>query len=207
MARFHRATLTPSKPELIAAWARTQPWRPPEDADIEVVGAFRFDDPDGRVGIETHLVDADGTLLQVPLTYRDEPLAGADDALAGQIEHSALGTRWVYDGLADDVYLTMLAAVAMTGQGEAVGMVSVGDRWLVVPSNVRLEGGGWGTEPVPVDGFRIHDDHGASTVLRNDRFQLTFHREPRPTPRPPMGLAARWQGRPDGVVLAEVAAI
>ena len=30
---------------------------------IEVIGSYRFDDPDGRVGMETHLVTAGGTLL------------------------------------------------------------------------------------------------------------------------------------------------
>lgn len=204
MARFHRADLTPSKADLIAGWAPTQAWGPPAETPIEVVGAFRFDDPDGRVGIETHLVDADGTLHQVPLTYRDEPLAGADESFVGQIEHSALGTRWVYDGVADATYLMMLAAVAMTGQGEAVGMVLADDRWIVAPSNVRIEGGGWGTERVPVDGFRPHTDDGSSTVLRNDRFELSFHRHPPDALRPPMGLTARWDGRPDGVLLAEV---
>ena len=119
MALFHRATITPTKAELIADWAPTQPWGPAADVPIEVIGSYRFDDPDGRVGMETHLVTAGGTLLQVPLTYRDEPLDGADDALIAEMQHSVLGTRWVYDGLRDPRLVVMLAAVAMTGQGEA----------------------------------------------------------------------------------------
>ena len=55
MALFHRATLAPTKGELIATWAPTQPWGPSPDGPIEVIGSYRFDDPDGRVGIETHL--------------------------------------------------------------------------------------------------------------------------------------------------------
>ena len=82
MALFHRATITPTKLDLIAEWAPTQAWGPSPTDEVEAVGAYRFDDPDGRVGMETHLVDAGGVLLQVPLTYRDEPLAGADDVLA-----------------------------------------------------------------------------------------------------------------------------
>ena len=101
MAIFHRATVTPKKAELIAAWAPAQPWGPPNDAPVEVIGSYRFDDPDGRVGMETHLVTAGDTLFQVPLTYRDEPLAGAEDAFITEMEHSVLGTRWVYDGLGD----------------------------------------------------------------------------------------------------------
>ena len=73
-----------------------------------MIGSYRFDDPDGHVGMETHLVgmethvvDVDGTLLHVPLTYQDEPLNGAADALITEVQHCVLGTRWVYDGLED----------------------------------------------------------------------------------------------------------
>src|SRR4051794_17911658 len=114
MALFHRATITPTKAELIAAWAPTQPWGPPSGAAIDVIGSYRFDDPDGRVGMETHLVMAGDILLQVPLTYRDEPLDGPDDRLIGEMQHSVLGTRWVYDGLRDPRFVIMLAAVTMT---------------------------------------------------------------------------------------------
>jgi hypothetical protein len=122
MALFHVATVTPTKAELIAAWAPNQPWGPSTAAAMEVIGSYRFDDPDGRVGMETHLVSTGGALLQVPLTYRDEPLDGADDALITEMQHSVLGTRWVYDGLRDPRLVVMLAAVTMTGQGEALGM-------------------------------------------------------------------------------------
>ena len=204
MGTFHRATITPTKAELIAAWAPTRSWGPPAEAEIEVVGAYRFDDPDNRVGMETHLVRADGTLFQVPLTYRDEPLAGAEDAFVGEMEHSALGTRWVYDGLGDERFVVMLAAVTMTGQGEAIGMVHHDGRWHIAPTNVRIRGGGWGLERVPVDRFRLQSDDGATAVLTNDRFELRFSRRPTPGARPPIGLTATWEGQPDAVVLAEV---
>src|SRR3954453_22307932 len=152
MARFHRATITPTKGELIAQWAPTQPWGPAADVPIGVVGAYRFDDPDGRVGMETHLVAAGDTVLQVPLTYRDEPLEGADEALIVEMNHSVLGTRWVYDGLRDPRFVLMLAGVSMTGQGEALGMVEYDGRWHFARTNVRIYGGGWTQERVPVDG-------------------------------------------------------
>ena len=98
------------------------------------------------------------TLLQVPLTYRDEPLDGADDALITEMQHSVLGTRWVYDGLRDPLFVVMLAAVAMTGQGEALGMAVYDGRWYIAPSNVRIQGGGWTQERVPVDGFELESD-------------------------------------------------
>ncbi|MEI2826114.1 MAG: hypothetical protein V9F04_06650 [Dermatophilaceae bacterium] len=43
-----------------------------------------------------------------PLTYRSAPLAGADRALVGTIEHSVLGTRWVYDAPHDPAYVAEL---------------------------------------------------------------------------------------------------
>lgn len=204
MALYHRATITPTKLEVISAWAPTQPWGPPPDEEAEAIGSYRFDDPEGRVGMEVHLVTAGGTLFQVPLTYRDEPLAGADDALLTEMDHSVLGTRWVYDGLRDPRLVLMLAAVTMTGQGEALGMVVYDRRWYVAPSAVRIQGGGWTEERVPVDGFDLVTDDGTAATLRNDRFDLTVHRRPSPGTRPALGLTATWPGQPDPVVLAEV---
>jgi len=201
---FHQATIAPTKAELIAEWAPTRPWGPSPADPIEVIGSYRFDDPEGRVGMETHLVAAGGVLMQVPLTYRDEPLKGADDALITEMQHSVLGTRWVYDGLRDPQLIIMLAAVAMTGQGEAVGMAVYGGRWHIAPSNVRVRGGGWTHERVPVDGFELLSDDATASVLRNDLFDLTIFRRPVPGPRPAIGLTATWDGQPDAVVVAEV---
>ena len=204
MARFHVATVTPTKAELIAAWAPSQPWGPSTADGMEVIGSYRFDDPDGRVGMEIHLVSAGGALLQVPLSYRDEPLDGAEDALISEMQHSVLGTRWVYDGLRDPRLVVMLAAVTMTGQGEALGMALHDGRWYVAPSGVRIQGGGWTLERVPVDGFELVSDDASASLLRNDRFELTVFRRPAPGPRPPIGLTATWDGQADPVVLAGV---
>jgi hypothetical protein len=100
MALFHVATITPTKDELIADWLPRQPWGPAATDEVTVVGAFRFDDPLGQVGMETFVAEAAGVRYLVPLTYRGAPLDGAADALVGEMEHSALGTRWVYDGCA-----------------------------------------------------------------------------------------------------------
>jgi hypothetical protein len=204
MALFHRATIKPTKAEVIAQWAPTQPWGPAADVPVEVIGAYRFDDPDGRVGMETHLATAGGALLHVPLTYREAPLDGAEDALICEMQHSVLGTRYIYDGLRDPLYVMMLAGVAMTGQGEALGMVQHNDRWYIAPSSVRIQGGGWTQERVPVDGFEISNEDPTRVVLRNDRFETTVYRRPEPGPRPAIGLTATWDGLPSPVVLAEV---
>jgi hypothetical protein len=202
MAIFHRAVITPTKAELIADWAPTRPWGPSAGDAVEVIGSYRFDDPEGRVGMEVHLVTAGGVVFQVPLTYRDEPLDGADGALISEMEHSVLGRRWVYDGLGDPRFVLMLAAVAMTGQGEALGLVVLDGRWHVAPTNVRIEGGGWGLDRVPVDGFELVSDEAAASVLRNDGFDLTVFRRPTVGPRPAIGLTATWEGQPEAVVLA-----
>lgn len=204
MAIFHRATITPTKAELIADWAPTRPWGPPDAEPIDVIGSYRFDDPDGRVGMETHLVTAGETLYQVPLTYRDEPLARGEDALITEMQHSVLGTRWVYDGLRDPRFVVMLAGVAMTGQGEALGLAEYDGRWYIAPSNVRVRGGGWTQERVPVDGFVLDSEDATAAVLRNDRFELRFFRRPAPGARPAIGLTATWDEPRDPVVLAEV---
>jgi Maltokinase N-terminal cap domain len=204
MALFHLATLTPTKAEAIAAWVPTQPWGFAPDASIELVGSFRFDDPSGRVGLETHLVKADGILYQIPLTYRDEPLDGSNHALVCEMHHSALGTRFVYDGLHDPRFVLMLAAVTLTGQGEALGLAVFEDRWYVAPSAVRIQGGGWTNERVAVDGFEIESEQSTTAVLRNDRFALTMFRTPQSGPRPPIALSATWATNTEPVVLATI---
>lgn len=115
MAVIHQAQLHPSKRELLAAWLPQQTWGAPLEA---LVGAYRLDDPDGAVGIEVHLArGTDGLIRQVPLTYRGAPFV--DAALIGTLEHSVLGTRWVYDGLTDPVALQALVAVIRVGGTEA----------------------------------------------------------------------------------------
>ncbi len=204
MAIFHRATITPTKEELIAQWAPTQPWGPSGGEEFDVIGSYRFDDPDGRVGMESFLVRSGGVVFHVPLTYRDEPRIGADDALITEMHHSVLGARWVYDGLRDPLFLVMLAAVAMTGQGEALGMAVYDGRWFIAPSKVRIHGGGWTQERVPVDGMETASVDGAEVTFTNERFELTVWRRPQAGPRPTLGLTATWDGAADPVLLAQV---
>ncbi len=205
MGLFHRATITPSKPELVERFVRAAGLADPDET-VSPIGSFRFDDPAGEVGMETHLVGVGERVVQVPLTYRDRERDDADDTLVGTTEHSVLGTRWVYDGVSDPVYLTMLAAVAMTGQGEALGMVEHDGRWTVCPANVRITGGGWSGQRVPVNEFVPTDSANAGDpiMLRNDGFELEFHRHPEPAERPPLGLTATWDGLDQPVLLAAV---
>lgn len=120
MALLHRAQLVPSKLELLSGWAPGQPWFEGDaGAGLVTVASFRFDDPDGEVGVETLLVRAgDGPVLQIPLTYRNEERSGAEHGFIGAMEHSVLGTRWVYDATTDPVYLGELARAIVTGGAE-----------------------------------------------------------------------------------------
>jgi hypothetical protein len=156
--------------------------------------------------METHLVTADDQVFQVPLTYRDEPLAGGEASFISEMHHSALGTRYIYDGLGDPLYRSMLAAVTLTGQGEALGLVLVDGRWVMVPSIVRIHGGGWTHERVAVDGFEPGNGSLSDAVvdLSNERFELRVFRRPVAGVRPQIGLTASWPGTANPVVLADI---
>ncbi|MFF5389450.1 1,4-alpha-glucan branching protein [Streptomyces sp. NPDC013012] len=117
MAVIHRTTMQPTKLELLAAWLPTRPWYAGGSDGPRLVraGGFRLDDPEGEVGIE-FMVVTDGTgpdavAHQVPLTYRADPLAGAERALVGTSEHGVLGKRWIYDGVHDPVFVERLHAL------------------------------------------------------------------------------------------------
>jgi hypothetical protein len=127
MALLHRTSLVPGKLELVNRWINKQPWfssfsgsgsaaEVGSVSEVSQVAAFRFDDPEGLVGIETLLVASPGgPILQVPLTYRNDPLEGAERFLLGTMEHGVLGTRWTYDALGDPVYRQELARTILTG--------------------------------------------------------------------------------------------
>jgi Maltokinase N-terminal cap domain len=117
MAAVHPgATLTPHFREFLPAWVARQSWYPGSGVPaLRPVGYFRFEDPAGEVGIETHLVTDGSFVCQLPLTYRGAPLPGADAALVATTEHSVLGTRWIYDGPADPVWRGELLRLVRTG--------------------------------------------------------------------------------------------
>ncbi|MFE2078372.1 maltokinase N-terminal cap-like domain-containing protein [Streptomyces misionensis] len=125
MAVIHHTTLQPSKLDLLTEWLPTRPWyRGGADAPVlEKSGGFRLDDPAGEVGIEfmivTDTAGAEPTVYFVPLTYRGAPLAGAEHALVGTMEHGVLGKRWAYDGLCDPVLVTELLLLV---EGKAQAM-------------------------------------------------------------------------------------
>jgi hypothetical protein len=169
------ASLTPTKRELIAAWLPGRPWAAGLDVTgFRPVGAFRFDDPAGEVGIETALTrTADGTVLQLPFSYRDAPLAGADEWLVGTTEHSVLGPRWVYDGCADPVAVRALVGAILTGGHEAEQVLPDG---TVREATTRVAGSGSAGTPVPAFVTVTAEDTATATVVQAADLVLTVRR-------------------------------
>jgi len=206
MAVLHRATITPTKAELLADWVPTQPWGSP---GLEVVGGFRFDDPDGQVGVETMIVrTGEGRFLQAPLTYRPAPLAGAEQHLICTMEHSVLGPRWIYDGCADPVYVRELAACVLTGAPQAQAWLEGED--VPLEPAVRVTGSGSGSSDVavpPIDTVVATSD-AAGTVVEAGALRIVVRRRldlPAPATASAATLTGTWAGVDDPVLLAHVA--
>ncbi|WGL50701.1 hypothetical protein P5P86_12080 [Nocardioides sp. BP30] len=160
MAVIHRATIAPTKAEVLERRL---------GSPVTVLGAYRFDDPEGQVGVEGFLLDAGGTVLHAVLTYRNAPLAGADAHLICTMEHSVLGTRWVYDGLGDPVALGCYDRALRGDQAQATEEVWDGAEriqtreptvrvTLVLPDGHDQEAGVpvIATDPRESDGSRAH---------------------------------------------------
>jgi hypothetical protein len=118
MATMHNTTMTPTKLELLSTWLPKQQWYiGPDAAELQRAGGFRLDDPAGEVGIELMVVNAIGADANVtyfvPMTYRGAARDGADDSLIGTSEHGVLGTRWIYDGVADPVLRAQLTGLLL----------------------------------------------------------------------------------------------
>jgi hypothetical protein len=146
---YATATLEPTKQELAESWLPSQPWAGGATA-VTKVAEYRFDDPEGEVGIETIVWGTpDGTLLQVPFTYRAAPLDGADAHLVGTAEHSALGRRYVYDGCADPVWAAAVASTILTGGTQAQMQVEHDGQLVDVPARLPVQGSGTAGARVP----------------------------------------------------------
>lgn len=219
MALLHQAELRPSKLELLDGWAQSQPWFAGDpDAVLTQAAAFRFDDPEGEVGVETLLLRAgDGPILQVPLTYRNAPLEGVDAWLVGTLQHSVLGKRWVYDGVGDPVYLVTAAIAAITGGHQAELFVDIDGERVQREPTALVVGSGASDAPVllpSVDDVAVRVE-GRLSVVETTALQLvvlrvlsspTLHRPESlgGTARAEGTLAGTWVGQsePQPLVLA-----
>ena len=211
MALIHDATLSPTKSEALAAWVPRQSWASGLAGDVELVGAYRFDDPEGEVGLEGHLVRLGGMVLHVPLTYRGAPLEGAEASLVTEMHHSVLGTRYVYDGCADPAFLRILAVMALTGVGQAAQVVLGESTVETAAPSVRLVGTGRVDDWVEIAPFGAPvdaEDGTATTITAGDR-TLRVVRRPAValTALAAVGghhVGATWHGQDEPLVLAEL---
>lgn len=213
MALLYRSTLRPTKLELLAQWLPSRDWfQGQATAEVVRVANFRFDDPAGAVGIETMLVRAgDGPLHQVPLTYRDAPLAGADRWLIGTSDHSVLGQRWVYDACGDPVYAAALAEAIFSGTGQA-------DEFLMVDGQPERHEPGMiiasrGVPETAVSAFstvgsvcHVIDDDPTLIVTEAVELAIIRHLDSRRGPasasQTKAGLTGTWSGQETPVPLA-----
>jgi hypothetical protein len=176
MALIHTATLTPSKLGLLTGWLPTRTWFT-GDAEIWQVGAYRFDDPAGEVGVETLLVEGgNGSVFHVPLTYRGSPRLGGEEFLVGTAEHSVLGKRWVYDACSDPVWATALATTVLTGGTQVEEFVDADGRLeRRAPTATVLGSGAPGTPVDPIDAVSCRDD-GPTTIVQSKNYELVVVR-------------------------------
>ena len=181
MALIHRAKIRPSKMELIAGWLPSRPWYAGgADPEVQLLGSYRFDDPAGEVGLDTHLVLADGAqILQVPMTYRAAPLDGGEPWLINTTEHTVLGKRWVYDACGDPVYANALAAAILAGGVQAEEYFEVDGRREFRTPTAQVTGSGDRTQQLAtVDTVAdlSSSTDGAVTTIRAAGWELSINR-------------------------------
>ncbi|MDQ0756150.1 hypothetical protein [Arthrobacter sp. B3I4] len=207
MAIIHQAQLQPTKLELLEGWLPGRPWFTAKGSGVSKVGAFRFDDPAGEVGLETILVAADEDVYQVPLSYRASPLAGAEAFLVGTMEHSVLGKRWVYDACADPCYAEVLAATVLTGQPQANHYLDVDGRLEVMPESVVVGSTGpFLAERPAVRQITARDTATGTVVRAGDLEVLVKRRLDIPAqPAPARSMTGTWEGQSGPVILAVAA--
>ena len=175
MALLYRADLNPTKDEMRNACLKDRPWSAGLGT-LRTVASYRFDDPDGHVGLESALMtNDDGVIAHVPLTYRGAPLEGADEHLVGTMEHSVLGTRWIYDACGDPVWNTALLRAITQGESGATQYFD-GEAEPFDPG-MTVQGSGSVHLPAPTDGSVLSCVDGESTtVVRTPAATLTLVR-------------------------------
>jgi len=197
MALLHQATLQPSKLDLLTRYLR--------QSSLSMLGAYRFDDPAGLVGIETHIVgDPSGGVWHLPLTYRSEPLGGIEEWAVGTLEHSVLGKRWVYNGCADPVYAAELVRAIMAGGTQAQEYFETDDGRRDREPTVTVIGSGEpGTSAPKISGVHA-ESFDTDTLIDTGSVQVVVrHRLDSPEPdTSSANLSGTWAASTTATVLA-----
>lgn len=188
MATLHAAELKPTKLELINAWLPHQSWYRGSAGDtpsFAQVGSFRFDDPAGEVGLQVLLVrDENGgdnaPIYQVPMTYRDAPLPEAAAGFMGEMAHSVLGTRHVYDACHDRVFIGELVRAMFTGGTQVAEFRHAdGQEPVTMPATMHVRGSGDASADVPELGpltVAALGDHGQLAIIGVGAVEITVPR-------------------------------
>jgi hypothetical protein len=171
------ANLVPSFAEFLPEWVSSQPWyegtgRP----SLTPVGFIRIEDPDGEVGMESHLVSDGRTVYHVPMTYRGRPLP-AHTGLIITADHSVLGPRWIYDAENDPVWVAEVLRLVATGSSTLPraahgpgAAVARGVAFAAVPPSSAIEvrrvvtPGPYQADPAVLG--LVTSDHGCLAVVR-----------------------------------------
>ncbi len=208
MAILYSANLQPSKLEMISSYLVTLPFLAgTTSSDFSTLGSYRFDDPAGAVGVETHLVRTQSVpAIQLPLTYRGAPLAGAEAWLLGTMEHSVLGRRWVYNACGDPVYVAELVRVMLTGDSQVDQFVETDEGLVEREPTVVASGSGTAEATVPIIDSVVSVLDGANTTIRVAGLEIVVrHVFDEPAPAGTQAtLSGTWPGVDDPVVLAFV---
>jgi predicted trehalose synthase len=131
-APAHDQAISPALESLLHTWMPRQRWYPAkgrgvglrdlgtvEGGLVRPAGAGVSDD--GTTLLATHLVGLDSgdrvDVVQVPLTYRTDALPHAEHALLGELDMPGLGSRHVYDGTHDPLYVAELLAALEVAPG------------------------------------------------------------------------------------------
>jgi hypothetical protein len=196
---YPQATLTPSKRELMDAWLPSRPWFD-GNPDRKPVGSFRFDDPEGEVGLEGFMLGGEGLPTYfLPLSYRAAPLEEAEEHLVGRTEHSVLGPRWVYDGCADPVFVSELARAILTGGSGVDHEFDIGNGPESRPTSAQVQGSGSAAAVPEVSAVGCHDE-GPLTIVDAGPLELVVARVVGHYVEAGETLAVTWKGGNDVVI-------
>ena len=207
---YTHTTLVPGKLELLAEWLPAQPWFSGDASKLDLVAEYRFDDPEGEVGLNGLLVTAgDSTVYNVPLTYRGAALEQGEQFLVGKMEHGVLGPRWASEAIGDPVFRAVLAQTITQGGAGAEELVHDGTGNVESRTRlVQLRGSGEPGAPIPEMWAAEVTRDGVSSVASTGLVKLSVVHVPTAALAPGAGvqtLTATWPGQETPAVIATLA--
>jgi len=205
MALVHPgSTISPTKLEIVQSWLGEQDWFTDDSSALKAGQRFtyRFQDPAGEVGVESVLATVGDRVFQLPLTYRAAELDGGEPFFLTQMDHSALGRRWIYFGLGDPVLVTQFVSAIVSGC-RSVGLEFEMDGQMhTADTAVRAWGTGSG-EPVGDVTIDDVDRGGPVTTVHTPLGTLSVpHVLDNTMPDCDRELQGTWDGLEEDVTLA-----